>query len=185
MGWSGRAPALTASEACKARTKDKEHAMSQEFNSAIAVVGIDMAEFVPRRWPQSGRCDCAAARQSATAIDGNAATEREETWQPIATSPMHPEYPRAHCIQTGSVTGVVKAALGSMDIPEIAMTSPMAPGVARRWTSMTVLTEEIANARVWAGFHYRFSTRVGTRMGLKIGDYVVRNVMQPVVTSSR
>jgi PAP2 superfamily len=118
-------------------------------------------------------------------IDGNAATEREETWQPIATTPMHPEYPCAHCIQSGSVAGVVKAALGSMDIPEIAMTSPTAPGVTRRWTSMTALTEEIANARVWAGFHYRFSTRIGTRMGLEIGDYVVRNVMQPVVTGSR
>jgi PAP2 superfamily len=118
-------------------------------------------------------------------MDDNPATEREETWQPIATTPMHPEYPCAHCIQSGSVAGVVKAALGSMEIPEIAMTSPTAPGVTGRWTSMTVLTEEIANARVWAGFHYRFSTRVGTRMGLEIGDYVARNAMQPVVTGSR
>jgi hypothetical protein len=117
--------------------------------------------------------------------DDNPATEREETWQPIATTPMHPEYPCAHCIQSGSVAGIVKAALGSMEIPEIAMTSPTAPGVTRRWTSMTALAEEIANARVWAGFHYRFSTRVGTRMGLEIGEYVVRNVMQQIVTGSR
>jgi len=118
-------------------------------------------------------------------IDGNAVTEREEAWQPIANTPMHPEYPCAHCIQSGSVAGVVKSALGSVEIPEIAMTSPTAPSVTRRWTSMTALTDEIANARVWAGFHYRFSTRVGTSMGLEIGDYVVKSVMQPVVTSSR
>jgi hypothetical protein len=118
-------------------------------------------------------------------MDGNPATEREETWQPIATTPMHPEYPCAHCIQSGSVAGVVKAVLGSMDIPEIAMTSPTAPGVTRRWTNMTAFIEEIANARVWAGFHYRFSTRVGTGMGLEIGDYVVKNAMQPIVTGSR
>ena len=61
----------------------------------------------------------------------------------------------------------------------------MAPGVTHRWTNMTALTEEVANARIWAGFHYRFSTRVGTDMGLQIGEYVVNNVMQPVVTSSR
>ena len=42
------------------------------------------------------------------------------------------------------------------------------------------MTEEVANARIWAGFHYRFSTRVGTQMGLQIGDYVVKNMMQPV-----
>jgi len=38
-------------------------------------------------------------------IDGNPATDREATWQPIANTPMHPEYPCAHCIQSGSVAG--------------------------------------------------------------------------------
>jgi hypothetical protein len=50
---------------------------------------------------------------------------------------------------------------------------------------MTALTEEIASARIWAGFHYRFSTRVGTQMGYRIGEYVVRTAMQPVETASR
>ncbi len=31
-------------------------------------------------------------------IDGNPATERDATWQPIDATPMHPEYPCAHCI---------------------------------------------------------------------------------------
>jgi hypothetical protein len=112
-------------------------------------------------------------------IDGNPATEREATWQPIDNTPMHPEYPCAHCILSGSVAGVVKAALGAADIPEVAMTSATAPGVTHRWTNMTAFTEEVANARIWAGFHYHFSTHVGTDMGLQIGEYVVKNVMQP------
>jgi hypothetical protein len=53
------------------------------------------------------------------------------------------------------------------------MTTPTAPGVTHRWTSMTSFTDEIASARIWAGFHYRFSTRVGTQMGLQVGDYVM------------
>jgi len=119
-------------------------------------------------------------------IDGNPATDREATWQPIAPTPMHPEYPCAHCIASGSVAGVVKAVLGTTDIPEITMTSPTAPGVSHRWTNLTAFTEEVANARIWAGFHYRFSTRVGTDMGLQIGEYVVKNVMQPAnIATSR
>ena len=118
-------------------------------------------------------------------IDGNPATEREATWQPIAPTPMHPEYPCAHCILSGTVVGIVKTALGTTDIPEIATTSPTAPGVTHRWTSVTAFAEEAANARIWAGFHYRFSTRVGTDMGQQIGEYVVRNVMQQAVTSAR
>jgi PAP2 superfamily len=117
-------------------------------------------------------------------IDGNPATERDATWQPLAPTPMHPEYPCAHCIQSGSVAGVVKGVLGTVEIPEIALTSPTAPGVTHRWTSMTAFTDEIANARIWAGFHYRFSTRVGTAMGYQIGEYVVRNVMQPVTLAA-
>jgi hypothetical protein len=118
-------------------------------------------------------------------IDDNPATDREATWQPIADTPMHPEYPCAHCILSGAVAGVVMAALGTEDIPEIAMTSPTAPGVTHRWTSMTAFADEVANARIWSGFHYRSSTRVGTEMGRQIGDYVVKNVMQPVAASSQ
>src|SRR5258705_1857492 len=43
MGWSGRAPAPPAIKAGKGR-QDKEHAMSQTQNAAIAVVGIDIGK---------------------------------------------------------------------------------------------------------------------------------------------
>jgi hypothetical protein len=118
-------------------------------------------------------------------LDGNSATDREATWQPIANTPMHPEYPCSHCIQSGTVAGIVKAVLGSEDIPDIAMICPAAPGVTHRFTNMRVYSEEVANARIWAGFHYRFSTRVGTDMGYQIGEYVVKSVMQPSVAPSR
>ena len=117
-------------------------------------------------------------------IDGNPATEREATWQPIAPTPMHPEYPCAHCILSGTVAGIVKAEFGTTAVPEIATTSPTAPGVTHRWTDMTAFADEIANARIWAGFHYRSSTRVGTEMGLQIGEYVARNVMQPAAVAN-
>ena len=45
-------------------------------------------------------------------IDGNSATDREATWQPIANTPMHPEYPAP--IASRAARGrVVKAVLGS------------------------------------------------------------------------
>jgi hypothetical protein len=75
--------------------------------------------------------------------------------------------------------------LGSADIPEVSMTSSTAPGVTHRWTNLNALVDEITNARVWAGFHYRFSTRVGADMGRKIGHYVVQNVMQPLPQTTR
>jgi hypothetical protein len=119
-------------------------------------------------------------------LDDNPATERDPTWQPIDSTPMHPEYPCAHCVQSGAAAAVIEALLGSQQIPEVTMTSTTAPGVIHAWTSMATFTDEVANARIWAGFHYRFSTRVGTEMGRKIGGYIVQTVMQPVaMTDSR
>jgi PAP2 superfamily len=113
-------------------------------------------------------------------IDGNPATERVATWQPIDATPMHPEYPCAHCITSSAIATVIEAALGTHEIPEVALMSPFAPGVTHRFTNLRAYTEEVANARIYAGFHYRTSTIVGREMGQKIGDWVVKSVMQPV-----
>jgi hypothetical protein len=119
-------------------------------------------------------------------IDENPNTERDATWQPIDNTPMHPEYPCAHCIMVGTIASVVEQLFGTADVPEVTLTSPSAPGVTHRWTNMWTLTEEVSQARIWAGFHYRFSTKVGQDMGRKIGQYVVDNAIRPAnITSAR
>ena len=94
---------------------------------------------------------------------------------PIAASTL-PEYPCSHCIHSGAVAGVIKAAFGTADL-EIAETSPAAPGVTHRWTNLTAFADVVADACIWAIFHRSFSTWVGTEMGLQIVEYVVKNVM--------
>lgn len=116
-------------------------------------------------------------------IDGNPATERDASWQPIDGTPMHPEYPCAHCILSSSVAGVIEGLLGSDEIPEVSLTSPFVPGVTHHFTNLRAYTEEVANARICAGFHYRFSTVAGREMGQKIGAYIVKSVMQPSQTA--
>jgi hypothetical protein len=53
------------------------------------------------------------------------------------------------------------------------------PLVALNSANMWAMTDEVSQARIWAGFHYRFSTQVGEDMGRKIGRYVVKNIVQP------
>ncbi len=116
-------------------------------------------------------------------VEANSATKRDATWQPIDNTPMHPEYPCAHCINAGAAAAVIEAVLGTKIIPEVSMTSATAPGVTHRWTGLDAFCEEVSNARIWAGFHYRFSTVVGTDMGRRVGEYVVQTVMQPATVS--
>ena len=112
-------------------------------------------------------------------IDDNAATERDAIWQPIDNTPMHPEYPCAHCIISKAVATAVGLAFGTAEIPEIAMSSPTAPGITHQWTNVRAYADEVAYSRIWAGFHYRFSVGVGQDMGRRIGEYVANNIMQP------
>lgn len=117
-------------------------------------------------------------------IDGNPATERVPTWEPIDNTPPHPEYPCAHCIISMAVATTITELLGTADIPEVSLTMPSAPGVTHRFSSLDAFTTEVANARVYAGFHYRFSTVAGQEMGRKVGSYTVQTVMQPLPAGS-
>jgi hypothetical protein len=113
-------------------------------------------------------------------IDGNPATERDATWEPIDNTPLHPEYPCAHCIASEAVATVIKALIGSSSIPEVAISNPTAPGVTHRYNNLDAFSDEVAIARIYAGFHYRNSTVVGRAMGKQIGEYVITTVMQPL-----
>ena len=95
-------------------------------------------------------------------------------------TPMHPEYPCAHCIVSMAVATVIEALIGTSDIPEVAITMPSAPGVTHHYTNLKAFTDEVSTARIYAGFHYRNSTVVGQSMGKEIGAYVAKTILQPM-----
>jgi hypothetical protein len=106
--------------------------------------------------------------------DGNEATERDPSWLPFIDTPMHPEYPCAHCIVSGTVGTVLRADIGAGPMPVLRTTSATANGAARSWTSLDEFMQEVANARIYDGVHYRNSTEVGTAMGIRIGELAAR-----------
>lgn len=102
-------------------------------------------------------------------LTSNPATPRDASWTPLGMTPPHPEYPCAHCIVAAAVAEVLKRTAG--DPPgELSLTSA---GVTRKWTRLEDYSSEVALARIYAGFHYRFSTEAAKSMGRKIGEQVV------------
>jgi hypothetical protein len=47
------------------------------------------------------------------------------------------------------------------------------------YTSSAQLINEIANARIWGGVHFRFSTTAGTNIGLAVAHYDILHALQP------
>jgi len=111
--------------------------------------------------------------------DDNPATVRDAAWEPLIDTPMHPEYPCAHCINSGAAQGVLEAEFGAGNIGAFRTTSPTAPGVTHTWENLADFQAEVSNARIWGGIHYRTSAVVGTEMGRRIAKQALASVLQP------
>ena len=112
-------------------------------------------------------------------IDGNDATARDAAWVPLVDTPLHPEYPCAHCINSGAARAVLESEFGAGPNP-LTMTSATAPGVVHKWASIQEYAEEVSLARIYGGIHWRNSTVVGKAMGKKIGELAVQNYLKPI-----
>ena len=60
------------------------------------------------------------------------------------------------------------------------VTSDTMPGVVRSFSSFASALEEVQNARIYAGIHYRSATRDGQVLGASVAQYVLDNAARPV-----
>src|SRR5438874_5098828 len=66
-------------------------------------------------------------------LDGNDATLAEPGWTPFIDTPMHPEYPCAHCIVSSALGAVLVAEIGTGPVPKLSSASSTAGGAVRTW----------------------------------------------------
>lgn len=99
--------------------------------------------------------------------------QRDARWEPLIGTPPHPEYPSAHASFSGAAEVVLRTWLGGDDL-EVSVTHPPIFGITRSYRKLSQITEEVENARVWGGIHFRSADRDGIEVGRKIGAIVVR-----------
>ena len=102
--------------------------------------------------------------------DGNPLTIEQPGWAPLLTTPNHPEYPCAHCTITSAIGEVIAHFLGT-DAINIDLHGNANFSAVHHFATVQDLRTEIANARIWAGLHYRFSTVAGLKLGKEVADY--------------
>jgi hypothetical protein len=110
--------------------------------------------------------------------DGNSHTAPDPMWQPLLTTPNHPEYPSAHACHTTAIAETLESLFGPGRV-RFSVDSLMT-GETRYYDRFKDVVEEVNNARVWAGFHFRYSQEDGSRIGRKVARFVVRNFFQPL-----
>jgi len=105
-------------------------------------------------------------------MDGNPATAGDSQWtQLLPGIPNHPEYPSAHSCVTPAAAEVTSRFLGT---EQIAYTIPSLTGLGDRYYAKAKdLSNEVANARIWGGIHFRTAVEDGTDIGRKTAHRVL------------
>ena len=92
-------------------------------------------------------------------------------------TPAHQDYPSGHSTSSGAAAAVLASSFG--DNATFTAASDNLPGVLRTYTSFSGASEEVNDARVYIGIHFRSACIDGRATGDAIGNYVLANVAQP------
>jgi hypothetical protein len=117
--------------------------------------------------------------------DGNPRTTEDPSWQPLVATPNHPEYPGAHGTNTSAVAEVFSEFLGTdnIDLDIHGFDAAGLPGnldAVHHFDTAEQLRQEVINARLWGGIHYRRSSEVGVHLGRKVAHYGLNHEFRPV-----
>lgn len=114
------------------------------------------------------------------AEDGNRRTVVDPQWAPLLPTPPFPDYVCGHSTLAAAAQAVFEHWFGRKPGVELTLTSAATPGVARRYPTFRSIADEVTNARVWAGAHWRTSCTAGASVGRSVGRFVAGATLRRV-----
>lgn len=121
-----------------------------------------------------------AIRKAAT--DNNPATSPDLTWTPLISAP-YPEYTSGHLGLDSSHIGVLRMFFDDAPAGGYQITSSFVnPGgpATRTFGSFSQALDEIVEARIWAGLHFRTADVQAVLLGTNVANYAAANYFEPV-----
>ena len=109
-------------------------------------------------------------------LDDNEQTEPDPTWLPLITTPAFPSYSSAHATLSGAARAVLERAFGKHGLA-ITLTNTQL-GLVLNYTAWKQITDDIDDARVYGGIHFRFDQEAGAHQGRQVGKYILRNYLR-------
>ena len=111
--------------------------------------------------------------------DANPRTDADASWLPLVTTPAFPSYPSAHASASYAAREIAERLLGRHHI-RFELSHPGVPGVLLSYESFDDLTDDIDDARVFGGIHFRFDQDAGAIQGQHVGAYVATHNLRPL-----
>jgi hypothetical protein len=106
--------------------------------------------------------------------DSNPKTLPDPNFTPFITTPSFPSYPSAHASASYAGREIVERIFGCGK-QNITLSHPGIPDVVLHYTSLEDITDDIDDARVYGGIHFRFDQEAGAQQGRLVGAFVFQH----------
>jgi len=104
---------------------------------------------------------------------GNENLIADPSWTPLGVTPNHPEYPAAHGSVTGAITTLLDDYFGTRAVHIVVDSRAFKDGIHTHvFEDTRDLADEVYWARIYAGFHYPQSVKVGEDLGKVIAQHL-------------
>jgi hypothetical protein len=115
----------------------------------------------------------------AAGMDGNPRTDADPSYVPFIVAPCFPSYPSGHASTSYAAREVLERLFGVKG-HSITVSSPAVPGVILSYSDFKTITDDIDDARVYGGIHFRFDQDEGGEQGRRLGAYIFRHSLRPL-----
>jgi len=102
--------------------------------------------------------------------DRNDATAKDPDWSSVIPSPPYPDYVSGYNGVMGAFAGSLGRLFGEDDL-DLELTSTTAPGVVKKYDDVDDVCQDVIDARVYLGIHFRFADTAAAKMGERIAEY--------------
>jgi membrane-associated phospholipid phosphatase len=111
--------------------------------------------------------------------DGNRKTEPDPNYVPFIVTPCFPSYPSNHGSASNAAAAVMRRLYGEAG-HSMTLSNPAVPTIVLQYTSFRQITNDISDARVYGGIHFRTDQDAGALLGLAVGKAVYKHNLRPV-----
>jgi hypothetical protein len=114
--------------------------------------------------------------------DGNKRTAGAPGWAPRFANPPYPDYVSGANGLTGAFTGMLRDIFGTDDMDfSVKTTSAQIPVAERErfYTTFSQAAQEVVDARILLGIHFRFADSEGRRLGERVAHWTFQKFLRP------
>ncbi len=162
------------------RLSQRKHLSMSENARFFAYLNIGMADAAIACWDAKYHYSFWRPITAITlaSTDGNDDTVQSVSWLPLLDTPNHPDYLSGHSTVSGGAIEVLSRYFGPDT--DFWIDSDGMPGVIRTFSNFDQARDEIANARIFSGIHFRSACEDGFATGAAVGDYLLQHGLTPL-----